>query len=265
MTWQGWAEIALTIGLSAALAWPLGLYLARVFQGGRTWLDPVMKPAEALIYRACGVDPQKGQGWTGYTASLLAFNGLGFILLYAILRLQGLLALNPLHFAGMSPHLAFNTAISFVTNTNWQSYARRNAPSPTSAKMAGLTVQNFASAAAGASRWRAALARAFAAQSGPETLGNFWRRPRPGSCSTSCCRCLRSCAVALVLVAQGIPQTLAQLRWTPSHPGRRQADAFPWARSPARRSIKQLGTNGGGFFNANSAHPFENPNAPGRT
>ena len=150
MTWQGWAEIALTIGLAVALAWPLGTYLAAVLQGGRTWLDPVLRPVERLFHAAAGVDPRKGQDWVGYTASLLAFNAAGFVLLYLILRGQGVLPLNPLHLAGMSPHLAFDTAVSFVTNTDWQSYAGETAVS-NGAQMAGLAVQNFVSAATGLS------------------------------------------------------------------------------------------------------------------
>src|ERR1700748_2368988 len=117
MTWQGWAGIVFTIGISVALGWPIGLYMARVWQGENTWLSPVLKPVERLLYGASGVNPDKGQGWIAYTMSMLAFSVAGFVLLYGILRVQQLLPLNPQGFAGMRPHLAFNTAVSFVSNT----------------------------------------------------------------------------------------------------------------------------------------------------
>ena len=251
MTWQGWAEIALTIGLSVALAWPLGTYLAAVFQGGRTWLDPVLRPVERLFYGAAGIDPEKGQGWVGYTASLLAFNGAGFALLYVILRAQGVLPLNPLHLAGMSPHLAFNTAISFVTNTNWQSYSGESTLSNLT-QMGGLAVQNFMSAATGVVVV-AALARAFAAHRG-ETMGNFWRDLVR---VTLYVLLPFSLLMALALLAQGVPQTLAQHVDATTLEGAHQTlTVGPVA---SQEAIKQIGTNGGGFFGANSAHPFENP------
>jgi potassium-transporting ATPase potassium-binding subunit len=253
MTWQGWAEIAFTLGLAVALGWPLGAYMARVWEGGRTPLDPVLGPVERLFYRAAGVDAAKSQGWIGYTGALLAFNAAGFFLLYALLRLQGLLPLNPMRFTGMSPHLAFNTAMSFVTNTNWQSYAGESTLSNL-AQMAGLTVQNFASAASGIAV-AAALARAFAANRG-EGLGNFW---------ADLLRVILyillpiSVIFALVLVALGVPQTLAAHVDATTLEGAKQGIALGPVAS--QEIIKQLGTNGGGFFNANSAHPFENPNS----
>ena len=251
MTWQGWAEIALTIALSVGLAWPLGLYLARVFEGGRTWLDPVLKPVEAVVYRAAGIDAAKGQGWIGYTGALIAFNGAGFALLYGVLRLQGVLPMNPLHFAGMSPHLAFNTAISFVTNTNWQSYSGESALSNL-AQMSGLTVQNFASAATGVAVV-AAVARAFAAHRG-EALGNFWRDLVR---VTLYVLLPFSILMAFALIVQGVPQTFAQHVDATTLEGAKQTLALgPIA---SQEAIKQIGTNGGGFFNANSSHPFENP------
>ena len=251
MTWQGWAEIVLTIALSAALAWPLGTYLARVFEGGRTWLDPALRPVEAICYRACGIDATKGQTWVGYTAALIAFNAAGFGLLYAILRLQGVLPMNPLRFPGMSPHLAFNAAISFVTNTNWQSYSGESTLSNLS-QMSGLTVQNFASAATGVAVV-GAVARAFAAHRG-EALGNFWRDLLR---VTLYVLLPFSLLMALALVAQGVPQTFAQHVDATTLEGARQTLAMgPMA---SQEAIKQIGTNGGGFMNANSAHPFENP------
>jgi K+-transporting ATPase ATPase A chain len=144
MNIQGWAEIALTIGLAVGLGWPLGIYMARVWEGRSTWLDPVLRPVEALFYGLSGVDPKKGQTWVTYAVAMLAFNAAGFFLLYAILRLQHVLPLNPQGFAGMSPDLSFNTAMSFVSNTNWQNYSGEGAASHFS-QMAGLTVQNFVS------------------------------------------------------------------------------------------------------------------------
>ncbi len=251
MTWQGWAEIACTIALSVALAWPLGAYLARVFQGGRTWLDPVLKPVEAVFYRACGIDETRSQGWLGYTGALLAFNAAGFFLLYLILRIQGLLPLNSLKFAGFSPHLAFNTAISFVTNTNWQSYSGESALSNFS-QMFGLVVQNFASAATGIVVV-AVVARAFAAHKG-EGLGNFWRDLTR---VTLYLLLPFSVVMAIALVIQGVPQTLTQHVDATTLEGAHQTLAMgPIA---SQEAIKQIGTNGGGFFNANSSHPYENP------
>ena len=171
MNAAGWAEIALTIAVSVALAWPLGAYLARVWQGEGTWLDLVLKPVERLVYAGCGIRPDKGQGWLSYGASFLAFSAAGFVVLYLILRFQDLLPLNPQGFAGLSPHLAFNTAVSFVSNTNWQSYVPEQTVS-TFSQMAGLTSHNFLSAAAGMAL-AAAVGRAFAANRA-EGLGNFW-------------------------------------------------------------------------------------------
>jgi len=253
MNWQGWAEIAFTLSVTIALGWPLGLYMARVWKGERTWLDPVLRPIERGFYALAGINPDKGQGWLSYTGAFLAFSAAGFFLLYLILRIQGVLPLNPMHFAGMSPHLAFNTAISFVTNTNWQSYGGESTLS-NGAQMAGLTVQNFASAAAGIAV-AAALARAFAANRG-DTLGNFWADLTR---ITLYILLPISIVLALVLVAQGIPQTLAASVDAKTLEGAKQTIAVGPVAS--QEIIKQLGTNGGGFFNANSAHPFENPNA----
>jgi K+-transporting ATPase ATPase A chain len=253
MTWQGWAEIAFTIGLAVALGWPIGMYMARVWTGGSTWLDPILRPVEKLFYAVAGVDPAKGQGWLTYLAAFLAFNAAGFVVLYAILRCQGVLPLNPLHFVGMAPDLAFNTAVSFVTNTNWQAYAGESALSNLS-QMSGLTVQNFVSAASGIAI-AAALARAFASNRG-ELLGNFW-----ADLTRITLYILLPIAIvfALVLVALGIPQTLAAHIDATTMEGAKQGIAIGPVAS--QEIIKQLGTNGGGFFNANSAHPFENPNA----
>ncbi len=251
MNMQGWAEIALTIALAVGLGWPLGVYMARVWQDQSTWLDPVMRPVEAVFYRLCGVDRRKGQGWLAYSFSFLAFSAASFLFLYAILRLQGVLPLNPQGFAGMSPDLAFNTAISFVTNTNWQAYSGESAASHFT-QMAGLTVQNFASAAAGIAL-AAALARAFASHRG-ESLGNFWA----DLVRISLYILLPlSIVTALLLVALGVPQTLAAHVDANTVEGAKQTIALgPIA---SQEAIKQIGTNGGGFFNANSSHPYENP------
>jgi potassium-transporting ATPase potassium-binding subunit len=251
MTWQGWAEIALTIGLAIGLAWPLGIYMSRVWNGEGTWLDPVLRPMEKGFFALCGVDGGKSQHWAAYAAALLAFNAAAFVTVYALLRLQGVLPMNPQGFPGLSPHLAFNTAVSFVTNTNWQSYGGETTMSHFS-QMAALTVQNFTSAATGAAI-AAALARAFAANRG-SGVGNFW---------ADLVRTILwvllplSIVMALVLVALGMPQTLqASVSAATVDGGTQTISLFNVASQVA---IKQLGINGGGVFNTNAAHPFENP------
>lgn len=251
MTIQGWAEIALTIGLGALIGWPLGVYMSRVWNGERTWLDPVMKPVEGLFYRAAGVNPAHSQGWLGYAGALLAFNAAGFLLLYALLRFQNVLPINPQGFEGLSPDLAFNVAVSFVTNTNWQSYGGETTMSHFS-QMAGLTVQNFLSAATGATI-AAALARAFVASRG-EGIGNFWADMTR---TTLWVLLPLSLVLAVVLVGLGIPQTLAASAHAAGLEGGSQTLSL--APVASQLAIKQLGINGGGIFNVNSAHPFENP------
>jgi K+-transporting ATPase ATPase A chain len=251
MNFQGWAEIALTIGLAVGLAWPLGIYMARVWQEESIWLDPVLKPVERIFYGLSGVDRTKAQGWLAYTMSFLAFSAAAFFCLYGLLRFQNLLPLNPQGFAGMSPDLAFNTAISFVTNTNWQSYSGESAASYLS-QMAGFTVQNFLSAAAGIAV-AAALARAFAANRGT-TVGNFWV-----DLTRITLYVLLPVAIVggLVLAGLGVPQTLSKYMDAHTLEGAKQTIALGPVAS--QEIIKQFGTNGGGFFNANSSHPFENP------
>ncbi|CAN7422400.1 potassium-transporting ATPase subunit KdpA [Caulobacter sp. LjRoot300] len=251
MNWQGWAEIALTLGLAVAIGWPLGVYMSRVWNGERTWLDPVLRPVEAVFYKACGVDPAKSQSWYGYAGALLAFNLVGFLLVYAVLRLQGVLPLNPQGFPGLSGHLSFNTAISFVTNTNWQSYAGESTMS-TLSQMLVLTTQNFVSAATGATI-AAALARAFVANRG-EGVGNFWADLVR---TTLYVLLPLSFLLAVVLVALGLPQTLAASVTAHTLEGADQKISLYAVAS--QEAIKMLGINGGGIFNANSAHPFENP------
>lgn len=251
MNLQGWAEIALTLGLAALIGWPIGLYMSRVWNGERTWLDPVLKPVEGLFYRAAGVNPAQSQGWLGYAGALLAFNAAGFFLLYALLRFQNLLPVNPQGFDGLSPDLAFNVAVSFVTNTNWQSYGGETTMSHFS-QMAGLTVQNFLSAATGATI-AAALARAFVANRG-EGVGNFWADMTR---TTLWVLLPLSVVLAVVLVALGVTQTLdASATATGLEGGSQTLSLAPTA---SQLAIKQLGINGGGVFNVNSAHPFENP------
>ena len=251
MTWQGWAEIALTLALTLALAWSFGVHLARVLAGERSFFDPVIRPLERLVLRGLGPEAGKTQTWMGYTAALLAFNAAGFVLLYVILLCQGWLPLNPLKLAGLSPDLAFNTAISFVTNTNWQSYAGETTLSNGS-QMVGLTVQNFLSGATGIAIV-GALGRAFAAHRG-EGVGNFWRDMVRVTLHVLL---PMSLVMALLLVVQGVPQTFVQHIDIATLEGAKQTLAVGPVAS--QEAIKQIGTNGGGFFNANSAHPFENP------
>ncbi len=251
MTWQGWAEIALTIALTVAVGFPLGAFLARVLQGGKTWLDPVLRPVERGFYAAAGVKDDQQQTWIGYAGALLAFSAAAFAFVYVILRTQNLLPLNPAGLPALSPHLAFNTAISFVTNTNWQSYGGESTMSNFS-QMVALSVQNFVSAAAGMAVV-GAVGRAFAAHRG-EHLGNFWRDLMR---ITLYVLLPLSIVMALLLVLQGVPQTLAMHTDAVTLEGAKQTLAMGPVAS--QEAIKQIGTNGGGFFNANSAHPFENP------
>ena len=251
MNRQGWAEIALSLGLPFLLGWPIGVFISRVWNGERTWLDPVLRPVEKGFYAALGVRPDQSQGWAGYAAALLTFNAAGFVLLYGILRLQGILPLNPQGFGALSAPLAFNTAVSFVTNTNWQAYSGETTMSHFS-QMAGLTVQNFLSAATGATV-AAALARAFAGdrQAG---LGNFWA----DLVRTTLWVLLPiSIVVALLLAALGVPQTLQASAQATTLDGGEQT--IPLFAAASQLAIKQLGINGGGVFGVNSAHPLEGP------
>ncbi len=251
MNVQGWAEIALTLGLACLLGWPIGVYMSRVWNGERTWLDPVLRPVEGVFYRAAGVDATRSQGWLGYAGALLAFNAAGFFALYAILRLQGVLPMNPQGFDGLNAHMAFNTAVSFVTNTNWQAYGGETTMS-TLSQMLGLTVQNFLSAATGAAI-AAALARAFVADRG-QGVGNFWADMTR---TTLYVLLPLSLVVAIVLAGLGVVQSLqASATATTMEGGQQTISLFPTA---SQLAIKQLGINGGGIFNVNSAHPLENP------
>ncbi len=253
MTLNGWLQIAIFLGLVALLARPLGGYLNAVLGGGRNGMTGLLGPVERGFYRLAGVNAGNSQPWHVYALSVLAFNVAGFVLLYALLRLQAWLPLNPLALPGLSPHLAFNTAISFVTNTNWQSYGGESTMSLFS-QMAGLTVQNFLSAATGIVL-AVAFVRGFARRH-VNTLGNFW---------VDLTRCTLyvllplSFIAAVFLLWQGVPQNLMASTEVTTLEGARQV----LAQGPvaSQEAIKMLGTNGGGYFNANSAHPFENPTA----
>jgi len=244
-------QFAIFFAILVALAWPLGLYMARVFNGQRTLLSPVLGPVERGFYRLSGVDAAQELHWTRYAYAVLVFNFAGWLLLYAILRLQHILPWNPQGLPALSEPLAFNTAVSFMTNTNWQSYGGETTMSYLS-QMVGLTTQNFVSAASGIAIGVAVI-RGFAGRQ-VNTLGNFW---------VDLTRCtlyvLLPLAViaALVLVWQGVPQNLERFVSATTLEGAQQTIAQGPAASQI--AIKQLGTNGGGFFNANSAVPYENP------
>ncbi len=244
MTLNGWILITLFCTIVVALARPLGFCLARVLGGAPGAI-------ERPLYRLAGVDPREEQSWLGYALALLAFNLAGALLLYTVQRLQGVLPLNPAGLPGVPPELAFNTAVSFVTNTNWQNYGGEATMSHLT-QMAGFTVQNFVSAATGIAV-AAALIRGFARASA-RSIGNFWVDLTR---ITLYVLLPISVVLALVLVALGMPQTLAASIDTSTLEGGRQTIAIgPIASQVA---IKMLGTNGGGFFNVNAAHPFENP------
>lgn len=251
MTANGILQIALYAAIVTAIAVPLGRYMAQVFAGERTLLTPLFGPIEAALYRAAGVDPQREQHWLTYGVSVLIFGLVGFVALYGLLQLQSVLPLNPAGMQGVTPDLALNTAISFVTNTNWQNYGGETTLSYFT-QMAGLTVHNFVSAATGISV-AIALIRGFSRRS-CNTVGNFWA-------DLTRCTLYVLLPVAIVgclfLVWQGVPQNLHAPVTATTLDGARQVIAQGPVAS--QEVIKEFGTNGGGFFNANSAHPYENP------
>jgi K+-transporting ATPase ATPase A chain len=256
--WSG-LQLVLYLAVLLLMVKPLGAFMARVYSGQRTFLDPVLRPVERLLYRAAGVRPSDDMDWKTYTLALLIFI-LGFLVVYALQRLQGVLPLNPQGLGAVSPDLAFNTAASFATNTNWQSYSGESTLSYLT-QMLGLTVQNFVSAATGMAVL-AALARGFARQSAT-MIGNFWADLTRGTLYILLPLAL---LLALLLASQGVVQTLgasqtATLLQPTSDASGNQVVQQVLAVGPAASqvAIKQLGTNGGGFFNVNSAHPFENP------
>jgi K+-transporting ATPase ATPase A chain len=278
---NAWLQFAIYIGALLLITKPLGLYLVRVLDArGRTWLDPVIGPVERLTYRVCGIDPEQEQGWKGYTVSLLLFSLVGMLFTYAILRLQDRLPLNPQGLAALTPHLAFNTAASFITNTNWQSYGGESTMSYFS-QMVALALHNFTSAATGIAI-AAALVRGIARHTA-KTIGNFWVDVVRVSYYLLAPICL---VFALVLVSQGMiqnfrPSTTAKTfePYTIQVPKtddkgnavngadgkpvmvdqKVDTQTIPQGPMASQIAIKMLGTNGGGYTNANAAHPFENP------
>jgi len=253
MTAIGWLQIILYCVVIVALVKPLGWYMTRVFNGERTLLSPVLRPVEASLYWIGGVDEKREQHWLTYTVAMLLFHVGGFLIIYGLMRLQAILPFNPAEQSAVAEDLSFNTAISFITNTNWQNYGGESTLSYL-VQMLGLTHQNFLSAATGIVL-AVALIRGFARAS-MRTVGNFW---------VDVTRCtlyilLPICIVyALFLVWQGMPQTLGAYVDATTLEGAKQTIAVGPVASQV--AIKMLGTNGGGFFNANAAHPFENPTA----
>ena len=255
MTLNGWLQILLFFALVLAVTKPLGAFMARVFNRERTFLDPVLRPVERLIYRLTGVNEAHEMRWTEYGTAMLLFSLVSMIVLYLLQRLQAWLPFNPQRLANLEPSSAFNTAASFTTNTNWQSYVPETTMSYLT-QMAGLTVQNFVSAAVGI-----ALAIAFIrgiAQREKDTLGNFWVDMTRATLWVLLPFCLVG---ALLLVSQGVVQNLKPYDTVTLLDAQGEVKTQTIAQGPvaSQEAIKMWGTNGGGFFNANSAHPFENP------
>ncbi|MGA3000657.1 MAG: potassium-transporting ATPase subunit KdpA [Acetobacteraceae bacterium] len=253
MTFNGWLQIAIYCVLLVLITKPIGGYMTRVFNGDRTLLSPVLGPIERGLYRVSGVDETQEQHWVAYAIAMLAFSFAGFVVLYGLQRLQGVLPFNPQDQTAVTPDLAFNTSVSFLTNTNWQSYTPETTYSYL-VQMAGLTVHNFVSAATGIAL-AIALIRGFARRSA-NTIGNFW---------VDMTRCTlyillpAAIVVGLVFVALGMPENLNAYTEVTTIEGAKQIIAQGPVAS--QEVIKMMGTNGGGFFNANSAHPYENPSA----
>jgi K+-transporting ATPase ATPase A chain len=250
-----WPLLVIYLLVLLSLVKPLGLYMARVYEGQRTFLTPAMGPAERLVYRLAGIEPAEEMDWKTYVSALLLFNLVGFVFLYLLLRIQGLLPVNALGLKSISPGLALNTAISFVTNTNWQSYSGETTMTMLS-QMLGVTVQNFLSAATG----MAVLIAFIRGLRGRTTnkLGNFWADLTR---STLYILLPLSLVLALALVSQGVVQTFRPgiaVQTLDASAGA-VGQALPLGPVASQVAIKQLGTNGGGYFNSNSAHPFENP------
>lgn len=268
MGFSEWVQTILFFVVLLALIKPLGLFMATVFQGERSFLSPLLLPSERLLYRICGVDRNEEMGWKRYAGALLMFNGAGFLALFALLLLQGFLPLNPQHLPAFSWHLALNTAISFTSNTNWQNYSGETAASYLT-QLCGFTVQNFLSAATGIVI-AIAVIRGFAWRRSA-TIGNAW---------VDLTRCVLylllpiSLIAALLLVSQGVIQNIRPYKTVPllqatgynkqgqdlrGNPVTVKEVTIPLGPVASQEAIKELGTNGGGFFNANSSHPFENP------
>ena len=252
MTISGWVQIALFSVIVILITRPLGGYMTRVFAGERTFLSPVLRPVERAVYWCCGVDEKEEQHWLTYAIAMLFFSVVGFVTLYALQRLQWYLPFNPQGQTGVEPSSALNTSVSFITNTNWQSYV----PETTMGylvQMAGLTVHNFVSAATGIAM-ALALIRGFVRREA-KTIGNFWVDLTR---STLYVLLPLSIVIALFYAWQGMPQTLGPYVDATTLEGAKQTIAQGPVAS--QEAIKILGTNGGGFLNANSAHPYENPN-----
>ena len=245
--------ILLFLLLVVAPAPLLGRFFHRVMEGQRTWLTPLLGPVERGCYRLAGIDARQEQSWQRYAMALLAFNAAGFVVLFAMLMMQHRLPLNPQGLPGLDAALAFNTAVSFVTNTNWQAYSGEAALSQFS-QMVGLTVQNFVSAATGMAVL-VALCRGIARRSA-HTVGNFWADMTRSTLYALLPLCL---VLALFLVWQGVPQTFAA--YVDAHTLQGAPQSLPLGPAASQIAIKQLGSNGGGFFGVNAAHPFENPTA----
>jgi potassium-transporting ATPase potassium-binding subunit len=253
MTANGFIQIALYCVVVTLLVKPFGFYMTRVFNGERTFLSPLLRPVERVIYSLSRVNEREEQSWIGYGLAMLTFSLAGFLALYALQRLQAVLPFNPQHLDPVGPDLAFNTSVSFVTNTNWQSYVPETTMSYLT-QMAGLTMHNFVSAATGIAL-AIALIRGFARRS-VQTIGNFW----VDMTRTVLYVLLPiSIVVGLFFVWQGMPQNLSAYTEVTTLEGGKQLIAQGQVAS--QEVIKMMGTNGGGFFNANSAHPYENPNA----
>jgi K+-transporting ATPase ATPase A chain len=253
MTANGWLQFALYSLILLATVRPVGIYLARVLEGERTWLDPVLRPLERLIYKLSGVKADTEMNWREYAFAVLGFSAVSMLMTYAIERLQNHLPWNPQGLAAVGPDLAWNTAASFTTNTNWQSYTPETTMSYLT-EMLGLAYHNFGSAAVGIAVAVALIRGIKRTTSG--TIGNFWvdmTRTYLYVLAPA------SLVYALLLVGQGVPQNLNA--YTTAHPLEQPAQVQTIGQGPvaSQEAIKMLGTNGGGFFNANSAHPFENP------
>ncbi len=253
MTPNGWLQFAIYSVILLALVRPVGIYLARVVEGERTWLDPVLRPCERLIYKLCAVNAEKEMNWRQYAFALLGFSAVTMVFTYAIERLQQYLPFNPQHFPAVGPDLAFNTAASFTTNTNWQFYSGESTMSYLT-QMMGLATHNFWSAAAGIVV-AVALIRGIK-RTTSATIGNFW----VDMTRTLLYVLMPACVIyALLLVWQGVPQNFSA--YTAAHTVEQPSQVQTIAQGPvaSQEAIKMLGTNGGGFFNANSADPYENP------
>ena len=264
MTGQGLLQLAVYVGVLILLVKPLGAYMASVYEGRWTFLSPVIGPVERAIYRAAGIDAQAESGWKRYALAVLLFNLIGFLVVYLLQRLQGVLPLNPQDFGAISPDSSFNTAVSFASNTNWQGYVGETTMSYFT-QMLGLGVQNFVSAASGMAVL-VALIRGFARRQAGE-IGNFWVDLTR---STLYILLPLSLVLATVLVSQGVVQSFDAYRTaelvepvtvqvSETETQRVTEQVIPLGPAASQVAIKQIGTNGGGFFNANSSHPLENP------